>query len=278
MPEMVNLYVPLKAKIEEIKEQTADTKTYTIRMAEGDGFRFMPGQFNMVSILGYGEAPISISSDPGDREKFDHTIRAVGSITRYLESFRPGSEVGIRGPYGQPWPVEETRGRNVVVVAGGIGLAPLRPLIMQMFRERSSFGKIQILYGAREPSQMLFTDEFEDWQKNPGTELYLTADTISEGLEWSHNVGVVTTIFDKAGLSPKNTLVVTCGPEIMMRFVCRSLLGRGFYAPQIFLSMERRMKCGVGKCGHCQLGSSFVCKHGPVFRYDEALKLKDTLL
>ncbi len=278
MSDSTNLYMPLKAVVEEIQEQTPDTRTYTLSMADGKPFKFLPGQFNMVSIMGFGEAPISISSSPENTDTFDHTIRAVGSITRYLEGLAKGSHMGIRGPYGRSWPVEEARGKNVLVVAGGIGLAPLRPFIMHMFARREDFGKIQILYGAREMSGMLFTDEFEDWKSQPDTELHLTVDKVDEGQEWPHNVGVVTTLYEVARLNPANTIVVTCGPEIMMRFACRALLKKGFYAPQIFLSMERRMKCGVGKCGHCQLGPKFVCKHGPVFGYDEALKLRDTLL
>lgn len=278
MHRMPNLYIPMKATIESIKDQTEDTKTYTIKMEEGQTLEFLPGQFNMVSLMGYGEAPISISSSPAQTGSFDHTIRAVGSITKFLEKTEVGHTVGIRGPYGNSWPVEEARGKDVLVVAGGIGLAPLRPMIMQMFEERDEFGKITILYGARDPSQMLFTDEYDEWRKQPDTDFHLTVDAVPEGVDWEHNVGVVTTLFEVAQPSPKDTIVVTCGPEIMMRFVCRGLMKIGFFAPQVYLSMERRMKCGVGKCGHCQLGSKFVCKHGPVFRYDEALKLRDTLL
>jgi NAD(P)H-flavin reductase len=274
---MSNLYMPVKMKIEKIVNQTADTKTYTIRPIEGK-FEFKPGQFNMVSIDGFGEAPISISSEPYITDRYDHTIRAVGSITKFLESYKPGDVIGVRGPYGEPWPVEEAKGKNVVVITGGIGLAPTRPMITQMFHERSSYGKIQILYGARTPADMLFTDEFESWKQQPNTELHLTVDKVPEGAKWNHGVGVVTTLYDAAKLDPKNTIVVTCGPEIMMRFVGRELLKRGFHADQIYVSMERRMKCGVGKCGHCQLGPNFVCKDGPVFRYDDALKMKDTLL
>jgi len=275
---MLNIYVPTKGIIEKIKDQTNDTRTYTIGMPGGKTFEFQPGQFNMVSLTGFGEAPISISSDPHNKGTFDHTIRAVGSITNALEKFKPGEVIGIRGPFGNAWPVEEARGKNVLFVTGGIGLAPLRPFIMQMFRERDSFGKIQILYGAREPGEMLFTDEFGEWRKQPDTELHLTVDKVPDGRKWEHTVGVVTVLYEVAELNPANTIAVTCGPEIMMRFVCRGLLKKGFFAPQIYLSLERRMKCGVGKCGHCQLGPRFVCKDGPVFRYDEAREFHDTLL
>lgn len=281
---MLNLYVPTKAVIEKIKTQTHDTKTFTIRPANGEKFDFKPGQFNMVSLLGYGEAPISISSSPYNRETFDHTIRFVGSLTNTIEKYREGSIVGIRGPFGSSWPVEEAKGKNVLLVAGGIGLAPLRPFIMQMFHDRNSYGKIQILYGARGTCELLFTDEFDEWKKHPDTELDLTVDKLEEGEKWDNNVGVVTTLYEmtkakmKDKIDPANTIAVICGPEIMMRFAGRGLLERGFYMPQIYLSMERRMKCGVGKCGHCQIGSKFVCKDGPVFRYDEARELHDTIL
>jgi NAD(P)H-flavin reductase len=276
---MPEIFIPIEGKIEKIKNQTNDTKTYTVRITDNDGkFEFKPGQFNMVSLLGYGEVPISISSEPYNNETFDHTIRAVGYITRLMENFEPGTVVGIRGPYGNPWPMEEAKGKNVLLIVGGIGLAPLRPMIMQMFKERDSYGKIQILYGARSPGDMLFTDEYEHWRNQPDTQLLLTVDNVPEGVEWEQNVGVVTSLYANADMNPGNTVAVTCGPEIMMRFVCRGLTKLGFYAPQIYLSMERRMKCGVGKCGHCQLGPKFVCKDGPVFRYDEALEFHDTLL
>ena len=275
---MLNLYVPLKAVIEDVKTQTHDTKTFTIRLDDNKDFDFKPGQFNMVSLLGYGEAPISISSEPNVKNKFDHTIRFVGSLTHTIEKFKPGDMVGIRGPFGNSWPVEEARGKNVLFIAGGIGLAPLRPFIKQVFHERDQFGKVQILYGARGTGEMLFTDEFDDWRKQADTELHLTVDKLEENEKWDHTVGVVTVLYNVAKLDPANTVAVICGPEIMMRFAARGLLKHGFFAPQIYLSMERRMKCGVGKCGHCQLGPRFVCKDGPVFRYDEAREFHDTLL
>jgi NAD(P)H-flavin reductase len=276
---MLNLYMPLKAKIIEVKNQTHDTKTYTIRLFEnGSKFEFLPGQFNMVSLPGFGEAPISISSEPFNKETFDHTIRFVGSLTHAVEKFREGDIIGIRGAYGSSWPIEEAKGKNVIIVAGGIGLAPIRPMIMQMFHDRKSYGKIQILYGARGSGELLFTDEFERWRKQPDTEVHLTIDKVAPGENWEHNTGVVTVLYETARIDPANTVVVTCGPEIMMRFACRGLLKKGFFGPQIYLSLERRMKCGIGKCGHCQLGARFVCKHGPVFRYDEAREFHDTLL
>ncbi|MFP4496729.1 MAG: FAD/NAD(P)-binding protein [Vulcanimicrobiota bacterium] len=221
------LYTPLKANVTKIKKQTPDTKTYTLEV-EGGKFKFKPGQFNMVSIMGYGECPISISSSPLETETIDHTIRAVGSMTNLIDGFKEGSVLGLRGPYGNSWPVEEARGKNVLIVVGGIGLAPLRPFIYQMFGQREDFKKIQILYGARTPDDMLFTDEFDFMGNQPDTHLYLTVDKAPENRKWEHGVGVVTTLYEEADMNPANTIAVTCGPEIMMRFVCRGLVSRGF--------------------------------------------------
>ncbi len=278
---MENPYLPKEAEIKAVKRQTADTLTYTLSFRDGEyqrEFSFAPGQFNMVTLLGVGEAPISMSSEPHRRESFDHTVRAVGNVTKALERYAVGDVLGIRGPYGSSWPVEETKGKNVVIVSGGIGLAPLRPFITHIFANRADYGKVEILYGARTPQDMCFTDEFEAWASQPDTRLFLTVDRVPDGGEWRHNVGVVTTLFDRSEISPRSGIVVTCGPEIMMRFVVKGMLQRNFFGSQIYLSLERRMKCGEGKCGHCQLGSKFVCLDGPVFPYSVARKFTDTLL
>ena len=271
---MENPVRPLEAVIEDIKQQTYDTVTYRISfkdLGQQGSFAFKPGQFNMVTLFGIGEAPISLSSEPQRRESFDHTVRAVGSLTKALTRLEPGSTVGVRGPYGSAWPMEEAKGKNVLIVAGGIGLAPLRPAITYMFHKRADFGSIEILYGARTPEDMLFTDEFDDWEEQSDARVLLTADTVPQANGWKHNVGVVTTLFDKMRTSPEHSIVLTCGPEIMMRFVVIDLLRRRFAPDQIFVSLERRMKCGVAMCGHCQVGPKYVCKDGPVFRYS-ALK------
>ena len=267
-----NPLLPQEAKIEKIKWETYDTFTFRVSFADSAlkaSYRYSPGQFNMVSLFGLGEAPISISSEPYRAGSFDHTIRAVGSVTKFFSRMKEGQEIGIRGPYGSSWPVEEAKGKNVLVVAGGIGLAPLRPFIMQVFHDRSAYKHFQILYGARTPGDMLYTDEFPEWRKQPDTTFLLSADAVPEGEKWEHQVGVVTTLFDRLDVPTLNTVVLTCGPEIMMKFVVLGLLKKGFVPKQIYLSLERRMKCGVALCGHCQLGHRYVCKDGPVFTYDQ---------
>jgi NAD(P)H-flavin reductase len=268
--QMKNPLKPEAAVIKAKKEETNDTTTYTLAFA-GDGkqneYSFQPGQFNMVTLFGIGEAPISLSSDLSKEDSFDHTVRAVGDVTNALAKLSEGDVIGVRGPYGSSWPVEEAKGKNLIIVSGGIGLAPLRPFITNVFENRSDYGKVQILYGARTPDDLLFTDEFESWADNEDTEFLLSVDKIPEGQEWSHNVGVVTTLFSKTEVEPKDTVALTCGPEIMMRFVVFEFISRGFTPDDIYISLERRMKCGVGMCGHCQIGPKYVCKDGPVFCY-----------
>jgi len=267
---MINPFKPESAVIKAIKEETYDTITYTLVFTEDgkqDEYSFQPGQFNMVTLFGIGEAPISLSSDLSKKDSFDHTVRAVGDVTNALAKLSEGDIIGIRGPYGSSWPVEEAKGKNLIIVSGGIGLAPLRPFITNVFENRSDYGKVQILYGARTPADMLFTDEFESWADNEDTEFLLSVDKIPEGQEWSHNVGVVTTLFSKTEVEAEDTIALTCGPEIMMRFVVFEFMSRGFTPDDIYISLERRMKCGVGMCGHCQIGPKYVCKDGPVFCY-----------
>ncbi|MDN5292727.1 MAG: hypothetical protein PWQ31_32 [Eubacteriales bacterium] len=271
---------PQKAVIKAIKPQTKDTTTYTFSFVDPkvqEAYTFEPGVFNMISIFGIGEAPISISSSPDVKDSFDHTIRAVGNVTNALAKLKVGDIVGIRGPFGTGWPVEEMKGKNVLLVAGGIGLAPLRPVIKWIQARRDQYGFFEILYGARTPNDMLFTDEFEEWRKIPNTRLLLTVDMVPPGVEWSHNIGVVTTLFDKMHSRPENTIMITCGPEIMMKFVVRDLLARGFAPEQIFVSLERRMSCGIKKCGNCQIGPVFVCQDGPVFRYADLMNLPEEI-
>jgi len=274
-----NPYEPLPAVLKAIKQQTADTTTYTFEFVDPqkrEEYTYDPGTFNMVSVFGIGEAPISISSSPDEKGTFDHTIRAVGNLTNFLTRLKVGDTVGIRGPYGAGWPVEEMKGKNVLLIAGGIGLAPLRPVIKYIEKRRSEYGKFEILYGARNPKEMLFTDEFAGWRSIPDTSLLLTVDSPA-GMEWKENVGVVTTLFDKMTLGPENTIAITCGPEIMMKFVVRGLLARGFKPEQIYVSLERRMSCGIKKCGNCQIGPVFVCQDGPVFCYEDIKDLPEEI-
>jgi NAD(P)H-flavin reductase len=253
--------------LREVAKETPDTFTLTIEPANG-GHRvsFAPGQFSMLWVFGVGELPISISGDPAKHNRLVYTVRSVGQATHALVSRSVGDSVGVRGPLGTGWPAEAARGKDVIVVAGGIGLAPLRPLIYQILSNRKDYGRLVILYGARSPRELLYRKELASWARNRETQVLVTVDY--GGLGWRGHVGVVTTLFKYARLQPAHSVAMICGPEIMMRFVTRELETHGLSRDDIYLSMERNMKCAVGFCGHCQYGPHFICKDGPVFRYD----------
>jgi NAD(P)H-flavin reductase len=249
--------------------------TFTVELQPADGARrtaFAPGQFNMVYVFGVGEIPISISGDPLRARTLLHTTREVGAVTRAMRQLRPGDVVGVRGPFGTHWPVAEAEGNDVVIVAGGIGLAPLRPALYSLLARREKYGRVVLLYGARTPTDILYRRELEQWRARFDLEVYATVDRAMSG--WRGNVGVVTALVPRAPFDALNTVAMVCGPEVMMRFTVLELQKRGVAADSIFLSLERNMKCAVGFCGHCQLGPVFVCKDGPVFRYD---RVKDWL-
>lgn len=261
------------ARVTRVEKETHDTFTLTV---EPDGQKlepFAPGQFNMLYTFGVGELPISISGNPDDRTKLVYTIRSVGQVTHALVTRRAGDTIGLRGPFGNGWPLAAARGRDVLIVAGGIGLAPLRPAILQVLRHRGDYGRLVVLYGARSPRDLLFRKQLQAWNFVPDTQVLSTVDY--GGLSWRGNVGVVTTLLRHVRLQLKRTTALVCGPEIMMRFVCRELLTRGAEPENIHISMERNMKCAVGFCGHCQLGPYFVCKDGPVFPYDRIRRWMD---
>lgn len=272
----INPWEPQKAVIKSIKQQTPDVRTYTFSFVDPkvqEAYTYDPGVFNLISVFGVGESAISISSCADVKGSFDHTIRAVGNVTNALAQLKEGDIVGIRGPFGFGWPVEEMKGKDVLLVAGGIGLAPLRPVIKYIQARRSEYGTFEILYGCRTPEGMLFTDEYDEWRRIPDTRLHLTVDFCPPGVEWGHSIGVVTTLFDKISVGKENTIVVTCGPDIMMKFVVLDLLKRGWSPEQIYVSLERRMSCGIKKCGNCQMGPVFVCQDGPVFRYADIMDI-----
>jgi len=279
--EMKDPYLPQKSVIEKIRKETVDTKTYTLHLLDEHRrteFSVDPGQFIMISLFGIGEAPFSLSSSPDSDGAFNTTIRAVGNITNALDRLHEGAIIGVRGPYGHGWPIESAREKDVLIIAGGIGLPPLRPVITKIAEERRDYGRLEILYGARMPDQMIFPYEYEDWRKVKETRLELTVDSVPLGTVWQYNVGVVTTLFNEMKTLPENSLVMTCGPEIMMRFVVRGLLAKKFAPDQIYVSLERRMKCGIAQCGHCQIGPKYVCKDGPVFRLSDIQGLPDLAL
>ena len=267
-----NPWVTHSVVIESITPEIADVSTYHLRFLDGrlqPRYEFGPGQFNMLYLPGYGEAAISISGEAstnGSRTLL-HTVRAAGNVTRALQRLGPGGTFGLRGPFGSQWPVETLRGRDVIVAAGGIGLAPLRPLIRAISAQRTHYRRMVLLYGARTPEALLYTREYGDWSAQ-GWEIHLTVDRASPG--WRDNVGVVPLLIDR--LRPFHgdmTSMVVCGPDVMMHYAIQSGLARGIPRQHIWLSLERNMHCAVGLCGHCQLGPAFVCKDGPVFRYDQ---------
>jgi NAD(P)H-flavin reductase len=220
----------------------------------------------MVYVFGVGEVPISICGDPGRQECLTHTVRVVGAVTRAMSALRPGDWLGIRGPYGSSWPVAQARGRDVVLVAGGIGLPPLRPALYHILAHRGEYGRVTLLYGARTPQDILYPRELAAWRGRFDLDVRVTVDA-SYG-DWYGNVGVVTTLFDQARFEPDDSVAMIVGPEIMMRFTVLELQKRGVPDDNIYVSLERNMKCAIGLCGHCQFGPTFICRDGPVFSYD----------
>jgi NAD(P)H-flavin reductase len=229
-------------------------------------YRFKPGQFNMLYLPGYGEAAISISSDNANQESIRHTVRSVGSVTRAVSRLRPGDQVGVRGPFGSYWPMDELEGKDLFIACGGIGLPPLRPAIYHILRNRDRYGKVTLLYGARTPAELMFTTEYDTWRE-AGIEIEVTVDRAEA--DWKGRVGVVPMWFYQFRIDPRRTAVLTCGPEIMIRFVIFEALARRVAPESILVSLERNMKCGQGSCGHCQIGPYFICKDGPVFKFSE---------
>ena len=232
---------------------------------------FVPGQFNMLTVFGVGEVPISLSGDPAAPGCLVHTIRAVGPVSAALTRLGPGNTVGLRGPFGAGWPMGEAVGCDVVVVAGGLGLAPLRPALYRLLAERARYGKIVLLYGTRSPGDILFRRELESWRRRLDIDIEVTVDHADS--DWHGHVGVVTTLIARAAFDPLHAIALVCGPEVMMRFAIAALRDAGLADQAIYLSMERNMKCAVGFCGHCQFGTVFVCLDGPVFRYDRVRTL-----
>jgi len=260
--------LPQPHRVRQVVKETPDTFTLTLEPPDGVPVSpFRPGQFSMLWVFGVGELPISISGDPALSDRLVYTVRSVGKATNAFVSGEVGDHVGVRGPFGTGWPVEAARGRDVILVAGGIGLAPLRPVIYEILHNRKEYGRLVVLYGVRSPLDLLYRKELTSWARQPDTQILVTVDY--GGLNCHGHVGVVTTLFKYARLHPARWVAMVCGPEIMMRFVTRELETRGLARSDIYLSMERNMKCAVGFCGHCQYGPHFICKDGPVFPYDQ---------
>jgi NAD(P)H-flavin reductase len=264
--------LPESHVVQRVHKETADTFTLELGHSSGNGTEsFSAGQFNMLYVFGVGEVPISISGNPAQSNALLHTTRAVGTVTRAMSKLKRGHTLGVRGPFGSHWPVDEAAGNDIVVVAGGIGLAPLRPAMYTILSERERYGNVVLLYGTRTPQDILFLKELERWRARFDLQVHVTVDRATR--DWRGNVGVVTTLLPKASFDRFNAIALVCGPEVMMRFTVLELQKRGLSNEKIYISMERNMKCGVGFCGHCQFGPDFICKDGPVFRYDRVKSL-----
>lgn len=268
-PAAANPWLAQTVTIQSITPEVDSVATYRLAFRDpqtGSRYRFAPGQFNMLYLPGAGEIPISLSEDPAATDSWAHTVRVAGTVTSVLARLRPGETLGLRGPFGTSWPLAECEGRDVVLVAGGIGLAPLRPAIYQLLAEHHRYRRLHLLYGARMPDTLLYPSEHNTWT-NRGLTVQTTVDRATPG--WIGNVGVVPLLLERLrDFDPHRAVLMACGPEVMMNFTVKAALQRGMSPSQIWVSLERNMQCAVGLCGHCQLGPEFICKDGPVFRYD----------
>lgn len=271
-----SIYLPAVARLKDIHPLTERETLFSIELPAGLSLCHKPGQFVEVSLPGVGEAPISIASSPSrSNGDFELLIRRVGLVTHALHQLLPGDMLGIRGPFGQGFPVESFFGKDLLLAPGGLGLPPLRSLIQYVCDHRSQFGRVLILYGARNPGELLLVDELLDWEAQFDMELHITVDHPAEG--WNGNVGVITTLFPKIQVYAPDTVAITIGPPAMYRFVLIELLALGIAESNIWVSLERRMKCGVGKCGHCQINQVYTCIEGPCFSYDRIKNLGEAL-
>jgi sulfhydrogenase subunit gamma (sulfur reductase) len=271
-----SIYLPTVARIADIRNLTDMERLYTIELPDGYSLNNRPGQFVEVSVFGVGEAPISISSSPSrSNGSFELCVRRVGDLTGVLHQMTVGDTIGVRGPFGRGFPVERFRGKDLLFAPGGMGLPPLRSLINEVLDDRGNYGRVTILYGARTPGDLLFKDELAEWDARDDVDLRLTVDRGDE--TWEGNVGVITTLFPGLQVYARNTIAVVIGPPVMYRYVLMELLGKGIPEGNIWFSLERRMKCGVGKCGHCQMENLYTCQSGPAFPYSEIKHIKEAI-
>ena len=265
-------YLPMKAKIIAAEMVTDKEKFFRIQLEKKINLGHVPGQFVMVSIFGFGEAPISVCSSPSDKGYFELTVRCAGVFTDKLHKLNKGDEIGIRGPFGKGFPIDNMFGYDVVIVAGGLGIVPLRSLIRYIMHNRNDFGNVQMLLGCKSSKEFLFGGEAKDWEKRAEIKFNCTVDRADP--EWKGNVGLITTLIPGVDLNPSRTYAVVVGPPIMYKFVIVELLKKNIPNHQIIVSLERRMRCGLGKCGHCQIEGIYVCQSGPVFTYNDLKKFK----
>ena len=271
----VSPYLPRWAEIARIENLTENEKLFELHLVNGEPLDHKPGQFVELSVMGIGEAPISVSSPPRQNGTFELAIRKVGNLTNAVHLLKTGDKVGIRGPFGTHFPVEEAKGKDILIVAGGIGLVPLRSFIHFVLEHRDEYGEVTILFGARNPLERLFLSELEQWAARKDIKYLDTVDRPDPN--WNGHVGVITTLFPEIDVDPSRTYCVVVGPPVMYRFVILEAKAKGIPDNRIFFSLERRMKCGVGKCGHCQINHLYVCQDGPVFRYADIFHLKEAL-
>lgn len=269
------LYSPDISEIIAIKRFTEKEKWFEIRLPEGRSLGHQPGQFVQVSLFGAGEAPISVTSSPTKEGSFELCVREVGMLTKIFHNLKVGSTIGIRGPYGKGFDVESFKGKDILIIGGGIGIVPLRSLINYVIDNRKDYGRLIILYGAKTPDELLYPDDLKLWDKSNDIEYHITVDQGTP--EWKGNTGVITTLIPGLDLDLPNTITAVVGPPIMYKFVLMSLKTKRIPDKNIYLSLERRMKCGVGKCGHCQINHSYVCQDGPVYHYPELKHLQEAI-
>jgi NAD(P)H-flavin reductase len=260
-------FVPQIYRIANVRRELSDTVTLSLKPVSGARPAFASGQFNMLYVFGVGEVPISMSGDRTDDDIFVHTVRNVGAVSGAIAKLKTGAAIGVRGPFGTSWPVGEAEGRDILIVAGGLGIAPLRPAIYDFLVNRKRFGRMIILVGSRNPKDLLYRSELEEWRRRLDIDVEVTVDHADA--DWRGNVGVVPSLIPHAAFDPQKAMALVCGPEVMMRFTVNALREAGITDDRIYLSMERNMKCAIGLCGHCQFGPTFVCKNGPVMRYDK---------
>lgn len=268
-----SLFLPRMGRIVAARMMTEKEKFYRIVMADGKPLGHKPGQFLEVSVFGIGEAPVSICSSPTQEDSFEMLVRNVGTVTNAMHRLEAGATLGLRGPYGNGFDMDAMKGKDVLFVAGGLGLAPARGVIKYVLDKRGDYGKVTILYGSRSPKELLFTEDLAEWAARPDCDFHVTVDRPDE--KWTGNSGVITTLFRKVKVNPANTYAVIIGPPIMYKYAILESLAAGVPESRILCSLERRMKCGVGRCGHCQIGNVYVCQEGPVFTYAQIKRLRE---
>jgi sulfite reductase subunit B len=270
-----NVYLPRPAELTRIERLTPSEKVFELKLCDGSELGHRPGQFVEVSCFGIGEAPISISSSPTQKGYFELAVRSAGDVTKFMHQLETGARVGIRGPFGNGFPLDYITGRDILFVAGGIGLFPLRSLINYVLAKRNLFGRVMILFGARRPAEQVFVSELALWRGTKELEYHETVDRGDD--TWKGNVGVITTLFPKVEINPEKAVAVIVGPPIMYRFAVIECLKKGISEDNIIVSLERRMKCGIGRCGHCQIDNVYVCQDGPVFTYARLKTMREAM-